>query len=203
MGGLNANVTEKTGRQIFAKVPGVFVYDMDGSGNQVNISTRGLDPHRSWEFNIRQNGIITNSDMYGYPASHYSPAMESIERVELIRGSSSLQYGAQFGGMINYITKTPDTTRKFNFETINTAGSYGLFSSYNAIGGKVGKLSYSAYYQKRDSKGYRKNANSSAESQFVSLTYAVSPGLNIKAELGRSTYVYKIPGPLTRRYVCK
>lgn len=43
---LDANIAEKTPRQIFAKVPGVFVYDMDGSGNQTNISTRGLDPHR-------------------------------------------------------------------------------------------------------------------------------------------------------------
>jgi Fe(3+) dicitrate transport protein len=159
MAGVNGNIAEKTGRQIFAKIPGVFVYDMDGSGNQINISTRGLDPHRSWEYNIRQNGVITNSDMYGYPASHYSPAMESIERIELVRGTSSLQYGAQFGGMINYVTKGPDTTRAFSFESINSGGSFGLFSSYNAIGGKVGKLTYSAYYQKRHSNGYRKTPN--------------------------------------------
>jgi Fe(3+) dicitrate transport protein len=102
---LNANITEKTGRQIFAKVPGAFVYDMDGSGNQMNISTRGLDPHRGWEFNIRRNGAITNSDIYGYPASHYSIPMEAVDRIELVRGTGSLQYGAQFGGMLNYVTK--------------------------------------------------------------------------------------------------
>ncbi|GAB3995812.1 TonB-dependent receptor [Spirosoma daeguense] len=197
MEAVNGNISEKTGRQIFAKIPGVFVYDMDGSGNQINISTRGLDPHRSWEYNIRQNGIITNSDMYGYPASHYSPAMESVERIELVRGSASLQYGAQFGGMINYVTKAPDTSRAFGFESINTAGSFGLFSSYNAIGGKIGKLTYSAYYQKRHSNGYRKNARSDAESQFISLSYAFSRSVQVKAELGRSAYVYQIPGPLT------
>ncbi|MCF2486747.1 TonB-dependent receptor domain-containing protein [Dyadobacter sp. CY347] len=197
LGGVNGNIVEKTGRQIFAKIPGVFVYDMDGSGNQINISTRGLDPHRSWEYNIRQNGVITNSDMYGYPASHYSPAMESIERIELVRGTSSLQYGAQFGGMINYVTKAPDTTKLFSFESINSVGSFGLFSSYNAIGGKVGKLVYSAYYQKRHSNGYRKNAKSDAESQFISLAYEFNKSLRIKAELGRSSYVYQIPGPLT------
>ncbi|WP_439555635.1 TonB-dependent receptor family protein, partial [Dyadobacter sp.] len=180
-----------------AKIPGVFVYDMDGSGNQVNISTRGLDPHRSWEYNIRQNGVITNSDMYGYPASHYSPAMESIQRVELVRGTASLQFGAQFGGMINYVTKGPDTTRAFGFETINSAGSFGLFSSYNAIGGKVGKLTYQAYYQNRHSNGYRKNARSDAQSQFVSLTYEISRSLRVRVELGRSKYIYQIPGPLT------
>ncbi|SKC00088.1 TonB-dependent receptor family protein [Dyadobacter psychrophilus] len=197
MGGVNGNIAEKTGRQIFAKIPGVFVYDMDGSGNQINISTRGLDPHRSWEYNIRQNGVITNSDMYGYPASHYSPAMESIERIELVRGTSSLQYGAQFGGMINYVTKGPDTTKAFSFESINSVGSFGLFSSYNAVGGKIGKLVYSAYYQRRHSDGYRKNAKSDAQSQFASLAYEFNKSLRIKAELGRSSYVYQIPGPLT------
>src|SRR5688500_1283360 len=98
-----ADIANKTGRQLFAKVPGVFVYDMDGAGNQVNIAARGLDPHRGWEFNIRKDGIITNSDMYGYPASHYSMPFESIGRIELVRGTGSLQYGAQFGGMLNYV----------------------------------------------------------------------------------------------------
>lgn len=194
---LNANISEKTGRQIFAKVAGAFVYDMDGSGNQMNIATRGLDPHRSWEYNVRQNGIMTNSDIYGYPASHYSPPMESIQRIELVRGTASLQYGAQFGGMINYITKKADSTKRVSFESTSSMGSYGLFSTYNAVGGKIGKLKYYAYIQKRVSEGYRKNANSDAEAQFLTLEYDFSPKLRAKAEFGRSSYVYRIPGPLT------
>ncbi len=83
------------------------IYDMDGSGNQINVAIRGLDPHRSWEFNIRQNGLITNSDMYGYPASHYSMPLEAVQSVEIINGTAALQYGAQFGGMINYTLKDP------------------------------------------------------------------------------------------------
>ncbi len=43
----DANFADKTGRQVFAKVPGIFVYDMDGSGNQINISARGPGP-TSW-----------------------------------------------------------------------------------------------------------------------------------------------------------
>ena len=194
---LDANISEKTGRQIFAKIAGAFVYDMDGSGNQLNVSTRGLDPHRSWEYNVRQNGIMVNSDIYGYPASHYSAPLESIQKIELIRGTASLQYGAQFGGMINYVTKQADTSRKISFESINSAGSYGLFSSYNAIGGTIGKLRYYAYYQKRVSDGYRKNATSDAEAQFMSLEYLFNSTLRLKAELGRSTYLYHLPGPLT------
>ena len=192
----NANIAIKTGRQLFAKVPGIFVYDMDGSGNQLNISTRGLDPHRSWEFNIRQNGMIINSDMYGYPASHYSAPMESFEKIELIRGTGSLQYGAQFGGMVNYVTKRPDTTRPFSFESVNTAGSFGLLSSYNEISGTLNKFSYSAYYYRRHSTGYRRNSQSDADAQFIQLQYAFNDKVTLKAEIGRSKYLYHIPGPL-------
>ncbi|MFM7431688.1 MAG: TonB-dependent receptor plug domain-containing protein [Flammeovirgaceae bacterium] len=133
----------------------MFVYDMDGSGNQINISTRGLDPHRGWEFNNRFNGIITNSDMYGYPASHFSMPMESIDQIKLVRGTGSLQYGAQFGGMINYVAKKADTTKSFSFESINTVGSFGLQTTYNAISGKIGKVEYYIYYHRRVSNGYR------------------------------------------------
>ncbi|MCC7298081.1 MAG: TonB-dependent receptor [Bacteroidia bacterium] len=192
----NANVALKNGRQLFAKAPGVFVYDMDGSGNQLNIATRGLDPHRSWEFNIRQNGIIINSDMYGYPASHYSAPMESYEKIELIRGTAALQYGAQFGGMLNYCTKKPDSTKLFSFENNSTIGSYNLKSTYNAISGTYKKFSYYAYYYFRYSNGYRRNSNSTANAQFLQLNYQFTPKISLHAAVGRSIYLYQSPGPL-------
>lgn len=196
LSGVNANIALKTGRQVFAKVPGVFVYDMDGSGNQLNISVRGLDAHRSWEFNNRQNNVIVNSDMYGYPASHYSAPMESIEKIELVRGTGALEYGAQFGGMINMVTKKPDSARAFTFESVNTAGSYKLLSTYNAVGGTWKKWSYYAYSYNRHSDGYRKNTESEATAQFFMLQYKASSKLTLKAEMGRSKYLYRIPGPL-------
>lgn len=192
-----ADITNKTGRQLFSKIPGVFVYDMDGSGNQINIAARGLDPHRGWEFNLRKDGIIINSDMYGYPASHYSMPMESIARVEMVRGTGSLQYGAQFGGMISYISKQGDTTRPFSFESVNTIGSFNLLSTYNAIGGKTGKLRYYAYMQKKTRGGYRDNEHTDSEAEAVIVTYQPFSNLTIRAEWARSKYLYRIPGPLT------
>ncbi|MDR6843449.1 TonB-dependent receptor domain-containing protein [Flavobacterium granuli] len=194
---IDANITDKTGRQIFAKVPGVFVYDMDGTGNQINISARGLDPHRGWEFNIRKDGVITNSDMYGYPASHYSVPMESIERIELVRGTGSLQYGAQFGGMLNYVSKVADTTKTFNFESFNTVGSFNLISSYNAINGKIGKLKYYAYFSKKSRDGYRDIEHTDYDAEGMTLTYDPTKKLSLRLEWARSNYEYRIPGPLT------
>ena len=193
----DADVAQKNPRQLLARVPGVFVYDMDGSGNQINVATRGLDAHRSWEVNMRHNGVLTNSDMYGYPASHFSPPGESIDRLELVRGTASLQYGAQFGGMLNIVTKQADTTRRFGFESINSVGSFGHRSTYNAVGGRVGKLTYYGYAYWRHSDGYRQNSRSNAKAMFASLHYQASTRFSLSAEVARSTYRYQIPGPLT------
>lgn len=195
--GLPANLAEKTGRQLFSHVPGAFIYDMDGSGNQVNFATRGLDAHRSWEFNVRQDGILLNSDMYGYPASHYSPPMEAIERIELTRGTAALQYGSQFGGLLNYVTKRPPSDRPLSFESISSAGAFGLRSTFNSIGGTVDRLSYYGYMSIRKSDGYRANGTSDANAQMLGVTYEASPSLKVRARVGRSTYLYRMPGPLT------
>ncbi len=192
-----ADITNKTGRQVFAKIPGIFVYDMDGSGNQINIAARGLDPHRGWEFNIRKDGVLTNSDMYGYPASHYSMPLESIERIELVRGTGSLQYGAQFGGMLNYVTKQGDTSRLIGFESINTAGSFNLLSTYNAIGGRAGKFRYYAYLYKKSKDGYQKNEHTNSEAESMIVAYEPNKNFSIRLEWSRSKYLYKIPGALT------
>lgn len=192
----DADLSLKTGRQVFAKVPGVFVYDMDGGGNQVNIATRGLDPHRGWEFNSRKDGVITNSDMYGYPASHYSMPFESIDRIEIVRGTGSLQYGAQYGGMLNYVSKKPDTSKMISFESINTVGSYNMLSSYNAIGGSGGKISYYAYYYRKSRDGYRHGERTNAETQSIMFKYQPLQHLTVQVEWSRSAYLYKIPGQL-------
>ena len=192
----DANIADKTGRQVFAKVPGIFVYDMDGSGNQINIAARGLDPHRGWEFNTRKDGIITNSDMYGYPASHYSMPLESIDRIELVRGTGSLQYGAQFGGMVNYVSKQGDSSRPFSFESINTVGSYKMLSTYNAIGGKVGKFKYYAYISKKSRGGYRDSEHSSSEAETITIAYEPSDRFSVRVEWARSVYLYRLPGQL-------
>ena len=102
---VKGNVVMNTMRQVMAKVPGIHVWESDGSGIQIGIASRGLSPNRSWEFNIRQNGYDISADPYGYPEAYYNPPLQSVQRIEVVRGQGSLQYGPQFGGMINYILR--------------------------------------------------------------------------------------------------
>lgn len=195
--GRDLALTEKYGRQIFARVPGVFVYDMDGTGNQMNISVRGLDPHRNWEFNVRKDGVITNSDMYGYPASHYNIPMEAVDRIELVHGTASLQYGAQFGGMLNFISKQPDSLRSFSFENISTVGSYGLFGSFFSASGRQKKFAYMVWANRKALSGYRHFARSVFDAQAVTLFFYPTDKIQIRTEWTRSYYQARVPGPLT------
>ena len=72
--GLELNI----GRTALAKIPGLTMWEMDGAGTQLNIGSRGTDPHRSIEMNMRQNGYNTNSDVFGYPENHYTVPMQAI-----------------------------------------------------------------------------------------------------------------------------
>ena len=89
-------------RQLFKRTPGIYVSEHDASGLQASISTRGLSANRSWEFNMRQNGYDIAADPSGYPETYYTPTLDAVAKVDVYRGSSALQYGTQFGGMINY-----------------------------------------------------------------------------------------------------
>jgi Fe(3+) dicitrate transport protein len=191
-----ANVSERVGRQVFAKIPGAFIYDMDGSGNQMNFSFRGLDSHRGWEFNIRQDGDLLNSDLYGYPASHYSMPLESIESIEIVRGTGSLQYGAQFGGMVNYVTKKP-ANKPFALENISSIGSFNTYTNYSNISGTAGKFSYFGYVSNRSADGYRDQTHSQYDAQHIRLNYAFTPNLHTSLSWSRSNYLFRMAGPLT------
>jgi Fe(3+) dicitrate transport protein len=194
---LDADLSTNNARQLFAKVPGITIWESDGSGLQMGIATRGLSPNRSWEFNVRQNGYDISSEVFGYPEAYYTPPMEAVERIELIRGAASLQFGPQFGGLLNYVLKSAPTNKPMVFETRQTVGSYGLFNSYNSLGGTKGRFSYFAYLHHRNANGWRANSRYSVNSGHVALGYAASARTRIALEYTRMMYASQQPGGLT------
>ncbi len=197
MNQLDADLSSNNYRQIMAKVPGVSIWESDGSGIQTSIATRGLSPNRSWEFNVRQNGYDISSEAYGYPEAYYTPPTEALEKIEVVRGAASLQYGTQFGGLFNYVTKKSLGNKTFTFETQQTIGNYGLFNAYNAIGGKIKKFSYYAYLHHRSADGWRQNSQYKTTTGHISLTYAFSEKINATLEYTHMDFLSQQPGGLT------
>lgn len=193
---INGNFTTNNAREIFSRVPGVTVWENEGSGIQINVGVRGLSPNRSWELNTRQNGYDISSDVFGYPEAYYNPPLEAVETIELVRGGSALQFGPQFGGMLNYVLKR-ETNKKFSFETQNTVGSYGLMSSYNAIGGNYKKFSYFLYNHSRSGNGWRENSDYSVRNTHAFIEYRFTEKTKISAEYTNMEYEMQQAGGLT------
>jgi Fe(3+) dicitrate transport protein len=193
---INANLAMNNTRQIFGRTPGISVWENDGSGIQLGVASRGLSPNRSWEFNVRMNGYDITPDPMGYPEAYYTPPMEVVDRIEIVRGASSLQYGPQFGGLMNFVLRKPDISTRLTFESQNTVGSNGLFSTFNYIGGTEGRLSYTAYYQKRVGNGWRDNGYFNTDHAHVEWNYALNKKLKLISEITYMTTRSQQPGGL-------
>ncbi|WP_158618352.1 TonB-dependent receptor family protein, partial [Flavobacterium bomense] len=163
---------------------------------QINVGVRGLSPNRSWELNTRQNGVDISADVFGYPEAYYNPPLEAVETIQMVRGGASLQFGPQFGGMLNYVLKR-EKEKPFSFETQNTVGSFGLVSSFNAIGGKYKKFSYYVYNHSRSADGWRENNRFTARNTHAFVEYRFSDKTKIAAEYTNSNYNMQQPGGLT------
>jgi Fe(3+) dicitrate transport protein len=192
----NANLAVNLNRQLYAKVPGIMVQENDGSGIQTSIAVRGLNPNRSWEFNTRQNGYDISADPMGYPEAYYTPPTEAVEKIEIVRGAGALQYGPQFGGLINYVLKKPKQDAKVSLETRNTVGSYGLFNSYNGVSGTSGKISYFSFFHHRNAEGWRQNAFYRTQTGHVHLSYNFTENLKLGVEFTRNDFKSQQPGGL-------
>lgn len=194
---INADLSTNNTRQVFAKVPGISVWENDGSGIQAGVAARGLSPNRSWEFNVRQNGYDISSEVFGYPETYYTPPMEAMKKIEVIRGAASLQYGPQFGGVLNYQVKKGNPNKPISFETQQTVGSYGLFNTYNAIGGTYKKFSYYGFLHHRAAEGWRNNSRYTIYTGYFSVNYQLTKKIKIEGEYTNMNYKSQQPGGLT------
>ncbi|MBX9732757.1 MAG: TonB-dependent receptor [Chitinophagaceae bacterium] len=195
---VQGNIVNNNMRQVLAKVPGIHIWESDPSGIQIGIAARGLSPNRSWEFNVRQNGYDIAADPFGYPEAYYNPQLQAVQRIEIVRGQGALQYGPQFGGMVNYILRNgSDMSKEIEIESQQTIGSNALFNSYNAIGGKKGKLHYYSFFDHRNGNGWRENSSFYTNAGFATVSYAFSSKFSLTAEIMRSNMHSQQPGGLT------
>lgn len=196
---INANLATNNTRQIYARIPGLNIWEYDHGGLQLGIGGRGLSPNRSSNFNIRQNGYDISADALGYPESYYTPSTEALDRIEIVRGAASLQYGPQFGGLVNFVMKEGPKNERARFTTRQTLGSFGFFNSFNSLGGTIanGKLNYYTFYQYKKGDSWRPNSHYDQHNAYVHLAYNLTPKFRITGEYTFMKYLAQQPGGLT------
>jgi Fe(3+) dicitrate transport protein len=195
---IDANKAINNTRQILGRVPGLNIVESETGGFVANgIGVRGLNPSQSLEMNVRQNGYNVAADVYGYNETYYLPPMEAVARVEIVKGASSIQFGSQIGGMINYVLKEGTDNKPFSYSTMQTAGSDGLFNSYHAAGGTVKKLNYFAFLNYRTLNGWRPNSAQQQLTGYGKMSYQLNNKITLAFEYSLLRNKIKMPGGLT------
>lgn len=203
---LDANTSLNSTRQTLGRVPGLMVWEQDAGGLQAGVSVRGLSPNRSWEFNTRQDGADIASDPFGYPEAYYQPPFEALERIDVVRGAASLQYGPQFGGLLDYVLKRAPIGKRLHVESSQLGGSFGTYSTYTAVGTdhavKGGNVSAYGFVNYRRGNGWRDNAGFEQGTGHVHVAFTSRPsraGHRQRLTLGvtRMDYTLEQPGGLT------
>jgi Fe(3+) dicitrate transport protein len=192
-----ASLATNNARQLFNQVAGLNIYESDDAGLQLSVGGRGLDPNRTANFNTRQNGYDISADVLGYPESYYTPAAAGLEEIQIIRGAASLQYGTQFGGLINFKMKQPVKDKKLAVTSRFTTGSNALATNFTSLNGTLNKFSYYTYYNYKKGGGFRPNSQFESKNAFGHFGYQFTSKTKLTADLTYMNYLAKQAGGLT------
>jgi Fe(3+) dicitrate transport protein len=80
-----------------------------------------------------EDGVPVALAPYGEPEMYYTPSIDRMSGLEILKGSGSILYGPQtFGGVINYQTANPPATPSFN--ALVRGGQGGFFTGRFSYG---------------------------------------------------------------------
>ncbi|NER16047.1 TonB-dependent receptor family protein [Spongiivirga citrea] len=139
-------------------VPGVNIYEEDGFGLRPNISLRGTSPERSSKITLMEDGVLIAPAPYSAPAAYYFPTIGRMQAVEILKGSSQIQYGPYTtGGAINMIsTQIPN---QFNAGLIASYGSFNTARIQAVVGESKTNFGYLVEYFNYNSDGFKELDN--------------------------------------------
>ncbi|MGB5227772.1 MAG: TonB-dependent receptor plug domain-containing protein, partial [Eudoraea sp.] len=144
--------------RVLRSVPGVTLVEEDGFGLRPNISLRGTSPERSAKITLMEDGVLIAPAPYSAPAAYYFPSVARMQAVEILKGSSQVQYGPfTTGGAINMISsEIPET---FSASLLASYGSYNSGEIHAKLGGSKERFGYHIEYLNFNSDGFKELDN--------------------------------------------
>ena len=132
----------------FDFMPGLRTIDDDVLGRRSGIGIRGAPSRRSRKTLLLEDGVPINASTYLDPSAHYTPPMERLESIDVLKGAGQVLYGPLNNhGIINFRNKQPtlqpettidlgygnlDTFKRHLMHT-NTFGPVGVVLSYTGM----------------------------------------------------------------------
>lgn len=173
---------------------GVHMYD-NGTPKTATMDIRGFGDTASRNVLVMVNDRkLNNVDISG-PDLMRIP-LESVERVEIIRGAGSVLYGDNaVGGVINIITKKGKGD--FQGQAGYTYGSYTTKQEDVEFSGEFKNISYYSYARMFDTHGYRQNSSVQADDFNTRLGYTLSEMLSMDMNVAWHEDDTELPGGLS------
>ena len=135
-------------------VPGVTIYEEDGFGLRPNISLRGTSPERSSKITLMEDGVLIAPAPYSASSAYYFPTIARMDAVEVLKGSSQVQYGpSTTGGAINMISA--QIPSEFGGKVRASYGSFNSSQLHARIGGSKNNFAYVLEYLNYGSDGFK------------------------------------------------
>ncbi len=174
---------------------GINVRSTIGNGKAVEVDIRGFGEFTQSNVLVLIDGRRTNQiDISGTDWAQIN--INSIERIEIIRGPQTVLYGDNAtGGVINIVTKTGAGKKPeagFGYKT----GSYRYNSFDGHVEGGTNFLDYYGSLSYSNTAGYRTNNNLETGDFNANITMKPSDILNIRFEGGYHKDWYGLPGAL-------
>ena len=145
----------KTIPELLRHTEGIYLYDSVGNDQDLTVSLRGFNEGE--DMLILVDGIRVNETDANNMIFPLIP-LDTVERIEIFRGSSSAIYGdGVFSGVMNIITKRAPVDKEVFYEAGVDYGSYQSQRYKQFVGGKAGPTDWSFAYIRDLTDGYRSN----------------------------------------------
>jgi len=148
------NAQPESSAELLRRVPGMQVRTEDPMGFRLNLGVRGLSPARSRLILMEEDGVPVVVSPYGEPELYYTPMIERIQRIDVLKGSDVLRYGPQtVGAVVQLHTWQPTEQRGWYVgHQVGSRGYGSLVARYSDTSKNVG---YVAQIVRKSGAGYR------------------------------------------------
>jgi len=184
--------------ELLAQQEGVTVIDTAGFGlgADAGVNLRGIVNSSRTNALVLIDGVRQNR-LTGDEVHWQSIPLESIERIEILRGGGSIIYGeGALAGLIS-ITMKKRSDKLLETESGLAIGSFGQQRYSVAARGHAGPVSYSSAYARHLVTGYRESTNARTTTVTGSVGWDVLPMLHVETNILHSADTSYFSGGIT------